>query len=68
MPRPIHCVGTMQSFDLYSKYYINLPLHLTALLTACYYENHASLVDTALLVTSVGLTAVLLKTAESSGM
>jgi len=47
---------------------INLPLHLTALLTAYYYRNHASLVDTALLVTSVGLIAVLLKTTESSGM
>jgi hypothetical protein len=68
MLRPIHCVGTMQSFDLYSKLYIKLPLHLIALLTACYYRNHVSLIDTALPVTSVGLTAVLLKTTESSGM
>lgn len=61
-------MGTMQSFDLYSKYYINLPLHLIASLTACYYRNHASLVGTDLLVTSVGLIAVLLKTTESSRM
>jgi hypothetical protein len=68
MLRTICCVGTTQSFELYGKWYVYLPLRLKSILTVCYYRTHASLLNTAVPVTSDILTAVLQKTAESSGM